>query len=76
MNADKPGGECVHDRPKTVRKNGSNPGREREQAVLRNHEARSGPRSLAFRAATAQGRPSAAGIWEMSVNFLRWVKAI
>ena len=42
------------------------PGARPKSAVLRNHEARSGPRSLAFRAATTQGRPSAAGIWEMS----------
>ena len=31
------------------------PGARPKSAVLRNHEARSGPRSLAFRAATAQG---------------------
>ena len=44
------------------------PGARPKSAVLRNHEARSGPRSLAFRAATTQGRPSAAGIWEMSAK--------
>ena len=67
MNDAKPGGEV---RPISDRKPpnaAETPGARPKSAVLRNHEARSGPRSLAFRAATTQGRPSAAGIWEMSV---------
>jgi hypothetical protein len=46
------------------------PGTRSKSVVLRNHEARSGPCRLAFRARTAQGRPSASGIWEMSVYLL------
>ena len=68
MNDAKPGGEV---RPISDRKPpnaAETPGARPKSAVLRNHEARSGPRSLAFRAATTQGRPSAAGIWEMSVK--------
>ena len=52
------------------------PGARPKSAVLRNHEARSGPRSLAFRAATTQGRPSAAGIWEMSVKVVGRYRAL
>ena len=53
--------------------NGSNPGREREEAVLRGVSRWFEPGGLGLRVGTVYRWRSGAGIWEMSVNvFSRW----